>query len=79
MTAMLLKLNPYYRVMHSGAHRWLVVHQIPGMPGRYAIDVDCPSQQAAEIEAAHLERQREEEARKAREAERIHHISFRLQ
>lgn len=75
MTAMLLQLRPYYRVMRFG-DRWAVVHGLPGQPGEFAIDVDCPSQQAAEIEAAHLERQRAEDARRAREADRIQQLSY---
>lgn len=76
MTAMVLKLRPYYRVMQSGPQRWLVVHELAGLPGRWAVDIDCPTQQAAEIEAAHLERQRDEETRKAREADRIQNLSY---
>lgn len=75
MPAMLLKLHPYYRVMRFG-ERWAVVHGIAGRAGEFAVDVDCPSQEAAEVEAAHLERQRQEEARKAREADRIFHLSY---
>lgn len=63
---MLLRLHPYYRVIQTGQTRWLVTHEIPGMPGRLAVDVDCPTRQAADKEAAWLEAEREREMARAR-------------
>lgn len=61
MTAMLLSLRqdaPHFTVRPGANGRWLVVHPLPGQPGAYGVDDDCPSQQAAECEAAHRERER---------------------
>ena len=33
MTAMLLRLQPYYTVRPGAEGRWLVVHALPGQPG----------------------------------------------
>jgi hypothetical protein len=51
---------PYYRTQPDPARngRWLVVHTIPGLAGAIAVDADCPTQAAAEHEAAWLEAER---------------------
>lgn len=66
MTAMLLRLQPYYTVKQAPDGRWLVVHALPGQPGTFAADANCPSLKAAEIEAAYLEDQRARQIDSAR-------------
>lgn len=64
MTAMLLRLQPYYTVKQAPDGRWLVVHSLPGQPGSYGVDDDCPTERAAEQSAAWLERARDDEVRR---------------
>lgn len=66
MTAMLLRLQPYYTVRPAADGRWLVVHALPGQPGAFAADADCPSLAAAEREAAWLEDERQRHLMRAR-------------
>ena len=46
----------HYRTLQDrGTDRWLVVHDLPGAEGVYAIDCDCLTQGAAALEACYLE------------------------
>lgn len=71
MTAMILQLRPFYEVRPGAAGRWLVVHALPGQPGAFAVDEDCPNQQAAECAAAWRERERQRMAEMQREQRRL--------
>ena len=52
--------SPYYRIQRHPVElgRWLVVHTLPGLDGAVTVDADCPTQAAAEREAAWLEAER---------------------
>lgn len=68
-------LAPYYRVTQNQANgRWLVVHDLPGIPAQ-AVDCDCLTQGAALIEASFLERTRKAQLRA--EAEERQHLGLR--
>jgi len=56
---MLLRLRPFFEVQPGANGRWLVVHALPHQPGAWAVDEDCPTQQAAEQAAAWHERERQ--------------------
>jgi hypothetical protein len=59
--------TPYYRTMQNPADgRWLVVHDVPGLPAA-AIDASCLTQGSAALEASFMERERR--ARLAQEAD----------
>lgn len=65
MTTMMLRLQPFYTVRAGDAGRWLVVHALPGQPGSFAADADCPTLAAAEREVAWLEAQRDQDMARA--------------
>jgi hypothetical protein len=44
----------YYRAIQTPTG-WAVAHLTPGTTDLYTVDMPCPSQRAAEEEAAHLE------------------------
>lgn len=66
MSTMLLRLQRFYTVRRAETGRWLVVHAVPGQPGAFAADADCPTLAAAEHEAAWLEAQRDRDMARAR-------------
>jgi hypothetical protein len=49
--------SQFYQV-HRHADRWAVTHALPGMHGSWAVDVCCPTQAAAEREAARMNMER---------------------
>lgn len=53
--------SSFYSIHPGAAGRWYVCHPLPGTTDTLAIDADCPSQRAAECEAAWLERARTRE------------------
>lgn len=66
MNARLYSINPPHYTVRPCAEGWAVVHALPGQPGRFAIDVACPTEQAAEVECAYLLRQRDQEQARQR-------------
>lgn len=49
--------TPYYRVQQH-ADRWAVAHALPGMHGSWAVDLDCPTLDAAERAAQRMNAER---------------------
>ena len=57
----------YRTVQDRGTGRWLVVHDLPGADGVYAIDCDCLTQGAATLEASFLESARRAQLQQERD------------
>jgi hypothetical protein len=61
---------PFYTVRATQRGVWVVVHPVPGT-NVDAVDVECPSMQAAEREAAWMNYDREQQQQALRRVQRL--------